>query len=185
MFQHLKHLWPCGRLRRILRCSLCECEWTRVLTVHVYHVHCTVMAELNRFSWPSLNVCSKYARCIVLREDTLPWMFSSKSGWCWMKQNWCMFCCLNESSWVWIFVEWTGEKGLKRLVFAWMNWIWGKIPLLTNQHWRLPTSSSSRFLSVLACLILSVLSTIDQYQALAHTTLFWVVSVSNVAIARD
>nr|XP_019954999.1 PREDICTED: potassium voltage-gated channel subfamily KQT member 1-like [Paralichthys olivaceus] len=31
-----------------------------------------------------------------------------------------------------------------------------------------------RFLIVLACLILSVLSTIDQYQALAHTTLFWV-----------
>lgn len=37
--------------------------------------------------------------------------------------------------------------------------------------------SSSRFLIVLACLILSVLSTIDQYQALAHTTLFWVVSL--------
>eukprot|EP00064_Thunnus_orientalis_P010543 superscaffoldBa00001440_g10569 len=32
----------------------------------------------------------------------------------------------------------------------------------------------SRFLIVLACLILSVLSTIEQYQALAHTTLFWV-----------
>ncbi|KAK2853709.1 hypothetical protein Q5P01_006370 [Channa striata] len=30
------------------------------------------------------------------------------------------------------------------------------------------------FLIVLACLILSVLSTVDQYQALAHTTLFWV-----------
>ncbi|XP_051795110.1 potassium voltage-gated channel subfamily KQT member 1.1 isoform X2 [Acanthochromis polyacanthus] len=30
------------------------------------------------------------------------------------------------------------------------------------------------FLIVLACLILSVLSTISQYQALAHTTLFWV-----------
>ncbi|XP_038557647.1 potassium voltage-gated channel subfamily KQT member 1.1 [Micropterus salmoides] len=30
------------------------------------------------------------------------------------------------------------------------------------------------FLIVLACLILSVLSTIDQYQALAYTTLFWV-----------
>uniref|UniRef100_A0A3Q4N269 Potassium voltage-gated channel subfamily KQT member 1 n=1 Tax=Neolamprologus brichardi TaxID=32507 RepID=A0A3Q4N269_NEOBR len=30
------------------------------------------------------------------------------------------------------------------------------------------------FLIVLACLILSVLSTIHQYQALAHTTLFWV-----------
>uniref|UniRef100_A0A8D3AA30 Potassium voltage-gated channel subfamily KQT member 1 n=1 Tax=Scophthalmus maximus TaxID=52904 RepID=A0A8D3AA30_SCOMX len=30
------------------------------------------------------------------------------------------------------------------------------------------------FLIVLACLILSVLSTIDHYQALAHTTLFWV-----------
>ncbi|XP_040891964.1 potassium voltage-gated channel subfamily KQT member 1.1 isoform X2 [Toxotes jaculatrix] len=30
------------------------------------------------------------------------------------------------------------------------------------------------FLIVLACLILSVLSTIDEYQALAHTTLFWV-----------
>ncbi|XP_059214402.1 potassium voltage-gated channel subfamily KQT member 1.1 [Centropristis striata] len=30
------------------------------------------------------------------------------------------------------------------------------------------------FLIVLACLILSVLSTIEQYQALAHTTLFWV-----------
>uniref|UniRef100_A0A3P9IT08 Potassium voltage-gated channel subfamily KQT member 1 n=1 Tax=Oryzias latipes TaxID=8090 RepID=A0A3P9IT08_ORYLA len=30
------------------------------------------------------------------------------------------------------------------------------------------------FLIVLACLILSVLSTIDQFQALAHTTLFWV-----------
>ncbi|KAM4631431.1 potassium voltage-gated channel subfamily KQT member 1.1 [Polymixia lowei] len=30
------------------------------------------------------------------------------------------------------------------------------------------------FLIVLACLILSVLSTIDQYQALAHVTLFWV-----------
>uniref|UniRef100_A0A3B4EXP6 Potassium voltage-gated channel subfamily KQT member 1 n=1 Tax=Pundamilia nyererei TaxID=303518 RepID=A0A3B4EXP6_9CICH len=30
------------------------------------------------------------------------------------------------------------------------------------------------FLIVLACLILSVLSTIQQYQALAHTTLFWV-----------
>uniref|UniRef100_A0A3Q2PDY2 Potassium voltage-gated channel subfamily KQT member 1 n=1 Tax=Fundulus heteroclitus TaxID=8078 RepID=A0A3Q2PDY2_FUNHE len=30
------------------------------------------------------------------------------------------------------------------------------------------------FLMVLACLILSVLSTIDQFQALAHTTLFWV-----------
>ncbi|KAJ8417014.1 hypothetical protein AAFF_G00282410 [Aldrovandia affinis] len=30
------------------------------------------------------------------------------------------------------------------------------------------------FLIVLACLILSVLSTIDQYQALAHSTLFWV-----------
>uniref|UniRef100_A0AAQ6ISH9 Potassium voltage-gated channel subfamily KQT member 1 n=1 Tax=Anabas testudineus TaxID=64144 RepID=A0AAQ6ISH9_ANATE len=30
------------------------------------------------------------------------------------------------------------------------------------------------FLIVLACLFLSVLSTIDQYQALAHTTLFWV-----------
>uniref|UniRef100_A0A6Q2YLC5 Potassium voltage-gated channel subfamily KQT member 1 n=1 Tax=Esox lucius TaxID=8010 RepID=A0A6Q2YLC5_ESOLU len=30
------------------------------------------------------------------------------------------------------------------------------------------------FLIVLACLILSVLSTIDQYQALAHETLFWV-----------
>ncbi|XP_054892473.1 potassium voltage-gated channel subfamily KQT member 1.1 [Poeciliopsis prolifica] len=29
------------------------------------------------------------------------------------------------------------------------------------------------FLIVLACLILSVLSTIDQFQALAHTTLFW------------
>lgn len=36
---------------------------------------------------------------------------------------------------------------------------------------------SCRFLIVLACLILSVLSTIDQYQTLAHTTLFWVVSV--------
>lgn len=34
-----------------------------------------------------------------------------------------------------------------------------------------------RFLIVLACLILSVLSTIDQYQTLAHTTLFWVVSL--------
>ncbi|XP_028330240.1 potassium voltage-gated channel subfamily KQT member 1.1 [Gouania willdenowi] len=33
------------------------------------------------------------------------------------------------------------------------------------------------FLIVLACLILSVLSTIEQYQALAHSTLFWVVSV--------
>ncbi|MEQ2251331.1 hypothetical protein ILYODFUR_009863 [Ilyodon furcidens] len=33
----------------------------------------------------------------------------------------------------------------------------------------------SVFLIVLACLILSVLSTIDQFQALAHTTLFWVV----------
>ncbi|XP_029281991.1 potassium voltage-gated channel subfamily KQT member 1.1 [Cottoperca gobio] len=30
------------------------------------------------------------------------------------------------------------------------------------------------FLIVLACLILSVLSTINEYQALAHTTLFWV-----------
>ncbi|XP_068580390.1 potassium voltage-gated channel subfamily KQT member 1.1 [Cebidichthys violaceus] len=30
------------------------------------------------------------------------------------------------------------------------------------------------FLIVLACLMLSVLSTIEQYQALAHTTLFWV-----------
>ncbi|XP_061565210.1 potassium voltage-gated channel subfamily KQT member 1.1 isoform X2 [Cololabis saira] len=30
------------------------------------------------------------------------------------------------------------------------------------------------FLIVLACLILSVLSTIDQYQTLAHSTLFWV-----------
>ncbi|XP_076594643.1 potassium voltage-gated channel subfamily KQT member 1.1 [Chaetodon auriga] len=30
------------------------------------------------------------------------------------------------------------------------------------------------FLIVLACLILSVLSTIEEYQALAHTTLFWV-----------
>ncbi|KAE8297584.1 Potassium voltage-gated channel subfamily KQT member 1 [Larimichthys crocea] len=30
------------------------------------------------------------------------------------------------------------------------------------------------FLIVLSCLILSVLSTIEQYQALAHTTLFWV-----------
>uniref|UniRef100_A0A3Q2ZZY7 Potassium voltage-gated channel subfamily KQT member 1 n=1 Tax=Kryptolebias marmoratus TaxID=37003 RepID=A0A3Q2ZZY7_KRYMA len=30
------------------------------------------------------------------------------------------------------------------------------------------------FLMVLACLILSVLSTIEQYQSLAHTTLFWV-----------
>ncbi|KAM6943266.1 potassium voltage-gated channel subfamily KQT member 1.1 [Xenentodon cancila] len=30
------------------------------------------------------------------------------------------------------------------------------------------------FIIVLACLILSVLSTIDQYQTLAHTTLFWV-----------
>ncbi|XP_041835968.1 potassium voltage-gated channel subfamily KQT member 1.1 isoform X2 [Melanotaenia boesemani] len=30
------------------------------------------------------------------------------------------------------------------------------------------------FLIVLACLILSVLSTVDQYQALAYTTLFWV-----------
>ncbi|XP_070688769.1 potassium voltage-gated channel subfamily KQT member 1.1 [Pempheris klunzingeri] len=30
------------------------------------------------------------------------------------------------------------------------------------------------FLIVLACLILSVLSTIEQYEALAHTTLFWV-----------
>lgn len=33
-----------------------------------------------------------------------------------------------------------------------------------------------RFLIVLSCLILSVLSTIDQYQALAQETLFWVVS---------
>lgn len=30
---------------------------------------------------------------------------------------------------------------------------------------------------MLACLILSVLSTIDQYQSLSQTTLFWVVSV--------
>ncbi|KAF7648511.1 hypothetical protein LDENG_00155800, partial [Lucifuga dentata] len=35
-------------------------------------------------------------------------------------------------------------------------------------------SGCCRFLIVLACLILSVLSTIEQYQALAHTTLFWV-----------
>ena len=37
--------------------------------------------------------------------------------------------------------------------------------------------SFCRFLIVLACLILSVLSTIDQYQALAHETLFFVVSI--------
>uniref|UniRef100_A0A8C5D394 Potassium voltage-gated channel subfamily KQT member 1 n=1 Tax=Gouania willdenowi TaxID=441366 RepID=A0A8C5D394_GOUWI len=33
------------------------------------------------------------------------------------------------------------------------------------------------FLIVLACLILSVLSTIEQYQALAHSTLFWILMV--------
>lgn len=37
--------------------------------------------------------------------------------------------------------------------------------------------SFCRFLIVLSCLILSVLSTIDQYQALAQETLFWVVSL--------
>jgi len=31
---------------------------------------------------------------------------------------------------------------------------------------------------VLSCLILSVLSTIDEYQTLANTTLFWVVSLT-------
>lgn len=36
--------------------------------------------------------------------------------------------------------------------------------------------SFCRFLIVLSCLILSVLSTIDQYQTLAQETLFWVVS---------
>lgn len=36
-----------------------------------------------------------------------------------------------------------------------------------------------RFLIVLACLILSVLSTIDQFQALAYTTLFWMVSLDS------
>ncbi|XP_029624369.1 uncharacterized protein LOC115203634 isoform X2 [Salmo trutta] len=35
-------------------------------------------------------------------------------------------------------------------------------------------TSTHKFLIVLACLILSVLSTIGQYQALAHGTLFWV-----------
>ncbi|XP_069383124.1 potassium voltage-gated channel subfamily KQT member 1.1 isoform X7 [Paralichthys olivaceus] len=40
--------------------------------------------------------------------------------------------------------------------------------------WKCFVYHFSVFLIVLACLILSVLSTIDQYQALAHTTLFWV-----------
>ncbi|KAM3877104.1 potassium voltage-gated channel subfamily KQT member 1.1 [Diretmus argenteus] len=40
--------------------------------------------------------------------------------------------------------------------------------------WKCFVYHFSVFLIVLACLILSVLSTVDQYQALAHTTLFWV-----------
>ncbi|KAF6719034.1 Potassium voltage-gated channel subfamily KQT member 1 [Oryzias melastigma] len=40
--------------------------------------------------------------------------------------------------------------------------------------WRCFVYHFTVFLIVLACLILSVLSTIDQFQALAHTTLFWV-----------
>ncbi|KAL6113548.1 kcnq1 [Pungitius sinensis] len=40
--------------------------------------------------------------------------------------------------------------------------------------WRCFVYHFTVFLIVLACLILSVLSTVDQYQALAHTTLFWV-----------
>ncbi|XP_061565218.1 potassium voltage-gated channel subfamily KQT member 1.1 isoform X3 [Cololabis saira] len=38
------------------------------------------------------------------------------------------------------------------------------------------------FLIVLACLILSVLSTIDQYQTLAHSTLFWVELITTLYI---
>lgn len=37
---------------------------------------------------------------------------------------------------------------------------------------------SSRFLIVLACLILSVLSTIGEYQHLAYQALYWVVSLT-------
>ncbi|XP_064817150.1 potassium voltage-gated channel subfamily KQT member 1-like [Oncorhynchus masou masou] len=40
--------------------------------------------------------------------------------------------------------------------------------------WKCFVYHFSVFLIVLACLILSVLSTIGQYQALAHGTLFWV-----------
>ncbi|CAL8244317.1 unnamed protein product [Lota lota] len=40
--------------------------------------------------------------------------------------------------------------------------------------WKCFVYHFSVFLIVLACLILSVLSTIDQYQTLAHETLFWV-----------
>uniref|UniRef100_A0A8C2W9E7 Potassium voltage-gated channel subfamily KQT member 1 n=1 Tax=Cyclopterus lumpus TaxID=8103 RepID=A0A8C2W9E7_CYCLU len=64
----------------------------------------------------------------------------------------------------------------------------GVRPVLTRAHvqgrvynflerpsgWKCFVYHFTVFLIVLACLILSVLSTIDQYQALAHTTLFWV-----------
>ena len=49
--------------------------------------------------------------------------------------------------------------------------------VLMNQGYHLLYFPTCRFLIVLACLILSVLSTIDQYQSLSQTTLFWVVSV--------
>ncbi|XP_056135273.1 potassium voltage-gated channel subfamily KQT member 1.1 [Lampris incognitus] len=64
----------------------------------------------------------------------------------------------------------------------------GVRPVLTRAHvqgrvynflerpsgWRCFVYHFTVFLIVLACLILSVLSTIDQYQPLAHSTLFWV-----------
>ncbi|XP_047435803.1 potassium voltage-gated channel subfamily KQT member 1.1 isoform X2 [Mugil cephalus] len=64
----------------------------------------------------------------------------------------------------------------------------GVRPVLTRAHiqgrvynflerptgWKCFVYHFTVFLIVLACLILSVLSTIDQYQDLAHTTLFWV-----------
>ncbi|KAJ8252628.1 hypothetical protein COCON_G00219400 [Conger conger] len=43
-----------------------------------------------------------------------------------------------------------------------------------GKHAPVGPSKLSPFLIVLACLILSVLSTIDQYQSLAQNTLFWV-----------
>ncbi|XP_064868458.1 potassium voltage-gated channel subfamily KQT member 1.1 [Oncorhynchus nerka] len=46
--------------------------------------------------------------------------------------------------------------------------------------WKCFVYHFSVFLIVLACLILSVLSTIGQYQALAHGTLFWVVTVTTI-----
>ncbi|CAF99936.1 unnamed protein product, partial [Tetraodon nigroviridis] len=46
--------------------------------------------------------------------------------------------------------------------------------VVINQSLYKEGTQSSRFLIVLACLILSVLSTIDQYQSLSQTTLFWV-----------